>query len=327
MIKVDADYVLVNMNESEHTPNNTNVLENSRIFQKSQLQLVRPPLPPQQQQSSQQQQQCSTIVKFPDFNQKYLKKLSGLSEVLAVAAHTNTVHAIVKKENASIMYVQYDMTTGKVNKERRLSTSSVTASFLGHNMNSIVLYPIDSVEFPMMPLLTDGNATLYPLLDVSGVGQLKEPLWKQTFPLKCFSHYVMPNTVGKDTTESTSKKATTTQIVSILVVKIQPLIASILRYDVKRVGKILKQLDSELAHNQHHQSHQSGLPKRIRRVLLERIDGNRNIIHAAVFACAPTSNKTYESGDGFSNGIFSRLLTFRIILDKDFLKIKLLFLF
>ena len=174
----------------------------------------------------------------------------------------------------------------------------------------------------MMPLLTDGNATLYPLLDVSGVGQLKEPLWKQTFPLKCFSHYVLPNSsIGKDTTESTSKKSMVTQIVSILVVKIQPLIASILRYDVKRVGKILKQLDSELAHNQHHQTHQSGLPKRIRRVLLERIDGNRNIIHAAVFACAPTSNKTYESGDAFSNGIFiSLLLKFIIILDKDFFK-------
>ena len=47
--------------------------------------------------------------------------------------------------------------------------------------------------------------------------------------------------------------------------------------------KILIKIFLELNQN-------GGNSKRLKRILNERCDGNRNILHAAVFICAPTSN-------------------------------------
>jgi len=41
--------------------------------------------------------------------------------------------------------------------------------------------------------------------------------------------------------------------------------------------------------------------KRLKRILNERCDGNRNIFHAAVYICAPTSNNDLNSSSHVSS--------------------------
>ena len=71
--------------------------------------------------------------------------------------------------------------------------------------------------------------------------------------------------------------------------RIEQLMCSIFRCDLNRVTKILRQLETELA-GQGANTGNSSANKRLKKILNERCDGNRNIFHAAVFVCAPTSN-------------------------------------
>ena len=67
--------------------------------------------------------------------------------------------------------------------------------------------------------------------------------------------------------------------------RIENLIANILRGDLDRVNSLLKQLDGD------YRANTEIFNEKIKKILNERLDGNRNIIHSAVYACAPTSNK------------------------------------
>jgi E3 ubiquitin-protein ligase EDD1 len=71
--------------------------------------------------------------------------------------------------------------------------------------------------------------------------------------------------------------------------RVENLIANIIRGDLDKVNSILKQLENDSRNNN------EAYIDRIKRVINERIDGNRNIIHAAVFSCAPVSNKDVEN--------------------------------
>jgi hypothetical protein len=71
--------------------------------------------------------------------------------------------------------------------------------------------------------------------------------------------------------------------------RVENLIANILRCDLDKVNSILKQLENDSRNNN------EAYIDRIKRVINERITGNRNIIHAAVFSCAPVSNKDVEN--------------------------------
>lgn len=130
VIKIDNEYVLVQVSVSKSnetgtdTANETVLLDNSRIFQKSQLQLINQ----------------SSSVKLPDFMQKSPKKLSDFGAILTVSAHQNGLHAIITKEN-SLFYVQYDLLSNKITKEKRFTTS--LSSFLGRNLGNISFFAPD----------------------------------------------------------------------------------------------------------------------------------------------------------------------------------------
>ena len=104
------------------SPAESMLLDNSRIFQKSQLQLVKQ----------------SSSLKLPDFMQRTPKKLSDFGAILAIAAHQHGLHAIVTKEGA-LFYVQYDLLSSKITKEKRFTTS--LNSFLGRNPGNIGKIP------------------------------------------------------------------------------------------------------------------------------------------------------------------------------------------
>jgi len=126
VIKVDNDYVLVQVGAGGESSQAELVLDNSRIFQKSQLQLVK--------------QSSSSSSKLPDFMQRTPKRLSEFGPVLALAAHQNGLHAIVTKEN-SLMYVQYDLLSNKITKEKRFTTS--LNSFLGKGARNVSFFAQD----------------------------------------------------------------------------------------------------------------------------------------------------------------------------------------
>ena len=148
VVKVDADYVLVKMHHSKsHSSSNQTVdvqqqqntalndtelqamsfLDNLRIFQKSQLQLIK--------------SSSTSLSKLPDFMQKTPKKLADFGNVLCLAAQQSGIHAIVNKENA-IFYVQYDLLSNKIVREKRFPSS---LSFVGHqSISNIRLHTLDN---------------------------------------------------------------------------------------------------------------------------------------------------------------------------------------
>ena len=134
---------------------------------------------------------------------------------------------------------------------------------------------LDNPNFNIMTL-TDVNATLYPLSDLPGTGLLKEPRWKNLFPVKCFSQCLL-----------SKSGASKLSFVTLLSMRIEPLILSVLRCDMVQVNETLVQLEKD--------------SDKLTQVLGERTDGNRNVMHAAVFACAPTTNtansKAFTSSD------------------------------
>ncbi len=148
VIKVDNDYVLVQVASgsgvnSRKTGDSVDsnqaelLLDSSRIFQKNQLQLVKQ----------------SSGSKLPDFMQKTPKKLSDFGAVLTLAAHQNGLHAIVTKENA-LMYVQYDLLSNKITKEKRFTTG--LSSLLGRNPGNINFYAHDDPSVSLS-MFFEGN--------------------------------------------------------------------------------------------------------------------------------------------------------------------------
>lgn len=125
VIKIDCDYALVRMNDSKAE---SDPLENTRIFAKSQLQLA-------EVSNSSLKSNCDQFV------QKTPKKIPDLTNVLTICAQQGIIHAIISKEN-SLVYVQFDLTSGKFLKEKRFPTNCVSA-FCGNNLNNISLKTID----------------------------------------------------------------------------------------------------------------------------------------------------------------------------------------
>ncbi|KAL3179297.1 hypothetical protein MRX96_038194 [Rhipicephalus microplus] len=121
-------------------------------------------------------------------------------------------------------------------------------------------------ENDVLTLLRDGNSTIYPLAK-DCVDSIRDP------PVK--------NQIG----------------IVVLALEAQTLMSSVLRGDIETVRQTLYSLentcDSEVGRSALHN------------ILNERWDGNRNILHAAVSTCFPTSNKENESGENSSGNMDS----------------------
>ena len=281
VVKIDSDYVLVKMQSKSQCEQSTNAigslnetemqtisfLDNLRIFQINQLQLIR-----------------SSSNKLPDFIQKSPKKLPDFGNILSLAAQQNSIHAIVNRENC-LCYVQYDLFSNKLVKEKRFPTNIMS---LSQHFNTS-LYTIDNSNFNIMTLI-DGNSTFYPIIDLPGSLMLKDPQWKNIFPVKCFSQCLL-TTNNKNLPNNSSKKL---QFVTLFTMKVEQIMACIFRSDLNKVNKILRQIENEII-----QLSSNVDNKKLKQILNERTDGNRNILHAAVYCCAPTSN-SYSSSSNSS---------------------------
>ena len=83
--------------------------------------------------------------------------------------------------------------------------------------------------------------------------------------------------------------------------RMEQLMASIYRCDLNRVIKIIRQIETDMNIGAHSSANGTVNSKRLKKILNERCDGNRNIFHAAVFICAPVSNNVLNTIHNPSN--------------------------
>lgn len=108
---------------------------------------------------------------------------------------------------------------------------------------------------------------------------VRDPQWLDLPPVRCLG-------TGTHALSSVPNKNLKNQVaVIIMAVESQILMSKILRCDLEGIKTILNQLESEM------KSAVTGVNSTLTSILSERCDGNRNIFHACVAMCVPTSNK------------------------------------
>ncbi|KAL4718178.1 hypothetical protein ACJJTC_002471 [Scirpophaga incertulas] len=122
--------------------------------------------------------------------------------------------------------------------------------------------------------MVDGNGALYPVAR-DCVGMVREPPPLNLPTARALAVHALPLYP-----HSAAHAALKSQVALIIVVpEPQLMMPRVLRCDLEGVRQLLHQLESDLNKQQ------------ILSILQERCDGNRNILHACVHMCAPTSNK------------------------------------
>lgn len=218
----------------------------------------------------------ATVSRVPDCFQKTPRRINltpndsnVTSELLALAIDSKGIHAIMKT-GQKLHYCLFNMSTGRQEHDRTFPTS--TSSFLGLNQSNITLTCANEGSESVL-LLRDGNNTLYPLVK-DCVDAIRDPQWLDLQPIKCLAASSLTlNSVGANMKSQVAIMA--------FVPESQFLMPRIMRCDYKGFKAAIGQLETE-AKNQ------------INYILAERCDGNRNIFHACVSQCSPTSNKDSE---------------------------------
>lgn len=219
----------------------------------------------------------ATNSRVPDCFQKTPRRISltpndsstSASELLTLAVDIKGIH-VVMKTGSKLHYSLFNLSTGRQENEATFPTD--TQSFLGQSAANIQLTCAnDSGESVL--LLRDGNNTIYPLFN-DCVDSIRDPQWLDLQPIKCIAASSLTlNSVGVNLKSQVAILA--------FVPEIQFLIPRILRCDVKAFKQAITHLEGDGK-------------AQLATVLAERCDGNRNIVHACVAMCSPTSNKDTE---------------------------------
>uniref|UniRef100_A0A336LUN3 HECT-type E3 ubiquitin transferase n=1 Tax=Culicoides sonorensis TaxID=179676 RepID=A0A336LUN3_CULSO len=278
VLKVDGAYAAVKFPSSKDTKIDdaaADAWQDCRLMKKDDLQVLK----------------SATTSRIPDCFQKTPRRIvlnsqlsqdhMNNSQLINFDIDTKGIHAILKTGN-KLHYSMFNL-NGRQEQDSVFPTD--TTAFLGTSQNNVSLICAgDSISNVI--LLRDGNSTLYPIAK-DCVDAIKDPQWLDMPPVKCIS--AIPLSLPSSTT--TSSRSFVAMIV--LATESQLLMSRILRCDIESVKQILNQLENELK-------------GQINSVLGERIDGNRNILHACVSICSPVSNKesdTDASSSGSSSGL------------------------
>ena len=148
------------------------------------------------------------------------------------------------------------------------------SSFMGLQPGrNIGLYNTGDRDSPT--LLRDGNGTIYPL-SRNSLNSIRDPQWLDLPPMKCLGMgtHSLQGCVGPG--------QKTKALVLVLVTKNHLLMPKLLACDIEGTRQVLTCLESafKVAQSATAQS-----------IVNERCDGGRNVIHACVSMCSPTSNK------------------------------------
>lgn len=265
VLKVDGPYAAVKFppkDTSLHAAallneENSSLLQDVRLLRKDELQLVK----------------SSAANKIPDCIQRTPKLLSVPlgTRPLAVTVNCKGVHVMLKT-STGVRYALYSLASSK--PEPGGTMPKDCAAFLSQpGVKDIQLYPTGDDSLIMM---TDTNGALFPL-SKNFLGTVKDPAWTDLPPLQSLGVGVTSLRPGTE--------CKTRALVVVLAVQNQQLMTHILKCDFEAIKQFLDSMEADPVN----------MGSLLEAVLLERCDGNRNILHACVSRSFPTS--AHEPGE------------------------------
>lgn len=267
VIKLDGNTALVRFNQRDPFGQQSDAdvnayLQDCRMIRKDELQLAR---------------ETTSSCRIIDY-QKSPKKLnvSDSGNFLTYTVSNNGVHALVMN-GSRVEYKMYQLASGKISKSFLFPTD--TNALLGRDLSLITLYACGENE--VIVTLRDGNGSLYPL-SKDYLDSLKEPQPLDMAPVQALGMAIHPL---RD--PNNSNRVIPTLVMAMALEK-QILIPAVLRSDPEFVRLTLASLEKE--------------PVSQQIVASEKIDLNRNILHAAAYSCAPTPS--HNAGASEKNKMF-----------------------
>ncbi|CAG0903813.1 unnamed protein product, partial [Cyprideis torosa] len=265
-----------------------------------------------------------SVSRMPDCFQNWPRRIPVAEphNIMAFAVDSSGIHAISRSSDGGLSYTLLNLTSGKADRESPFPTDP--KGFIApRNISLRCAGDIASAESECLSLMLDGNRTLYPIAK-DCTEAIRDPWWLDLPPVQCLSSGVIPlaaggaggaSGAGSSAPGSSSKSSLSNRAaasIHAILFRRPSLISHILRCDLQRVIEVLAEAEA-LAPTSAEQSAPDGEPNREQRsptspppserLIQERCDGNRNILHAAVAMTAPTSNREDgPSGSGGSGG-------------------------
>ena len=218
-------------------------------------------------------------IRIPDCFQRLPRRvtLAEPGQILAFSVDGQGIHT-VNKIGSQLKYTIYNLSTGKAEYESNIPTDH--ASFMGLNLGrNIGLY--NTGDSDALTLLRDGNGTIYPL-SRDCLDSIRDPHLLDLPPMRCLG-------MGCHSLQGVVGPGQKTQaLLLVLVTENQLLMPRLLTCDIDGVRHVLSCLES---------SPESYRMSGVQSIMNERCDGGRNVIHACISMCSPTSNKDADVQD------------------------------
>ncbi|XP_037871964.1 E3 ubiquitin-protein ligase hyd isoform X5 [Bombyx mori] len=218
----------------------------------------------------------ATGPRGPDCVQRSPRKIALPPEVqvLTIAVDNRGVHAVVRRPGGTLAYAVYAVGTTRALTDSVFPTDN--NALLGHSGGQAIQLTTAAEGSEPVVMLVDGNSAMYPLAR-DCVGMVREPPPLNLAPARALAAHALPLHPHAPHHHQAALKSQVALI--IIVPEPQLMMPRVLRCDLDGVRQLLHQLENENNKQQ------------IVSILQERCDGNRNILHACIHMCAPTSNK------------------------------------
>lgn len=265
ILKVDGHYAAVKFPSvtGSEAKEDADAWQDCRLMKKDDLQIMK----------------STTTSRVPDCFQKTPRRIvlttptsnmfdTPQQQLLSIAIDTKGIHAIVKT-GTKLHYCLFNLNTGRLEHDSSFPTD--INAFLGLSQSNVSLTCANETTDSVL-ILRDGNSAIYPLVK-DCLDSIRDPHWLDLQPVKCLAATTI-------TLSSVGANLKSQVCILALVPESQILMQRILRCDFKGFKSMLNQIEAS-----------ADSKTQINTILNERCDGNRNIIHACVSMCSPTSNK------------------------------------
>ncbi|CAH0698940.1 unnamed protein product [Spodoptera exigua] len=217
----------------------------------------------------------------PDCLQRSPRKIALPADVqvITIAVDSRGVHAVVRRPGGALAYAVYAVGTTRALTDSVFPTDN--NALLGYSNGQAIQLTTAAEGSEPVVMMLDGNGALYPV-SRDCVGMVREPPALNLAPARALAAHALPlhPHAAAAAAAHPHHSALKSQVALIILVpEPQLMMPRVLRCDLDGVRQVLHQLESDTSKQQ------------ILSILQERCDGNRNIIHACVHMCAPTSNK------------------------------------
>lgn len=258
VIKIDGSYAAVRFHSKDSPIDSndlSNILQECRLLRKDELQLVK----------------GSSWNKTPDCFHKHPRKVSlpESTHILALNVSNNGIHCIIKKKS-KLSLVTISVTSGRIDQDWSFPTDPV--AFVADKPSLVAIFTAGENE--ITTLVRDGNGTIYPVAK-DCTDSVRDPLTIDMGPANAVGIGINPI---RDSSDGQKNQVA----VIVLCLKNQIMTPAILRSDPDLVRSTLASLESTST---------AAAKEAQQSVVQERVDRNRNIMHVAVTACFPASNK------------------------------------